>query len=262
MDRVASLESATRIGFAARGLLYFTIGFLVIQAGRTVSQSEALEYLNSGSGRIAVAVMALGFVAYGVWRLTEALVDSEGHGSDAKGLAARAGGVVSGIAHIGLAYAAASLASGISEHVSGDTAERGAAMALSLPGGVAMLWVAAVILIGTGAYQLLKAIRLGFLRYIDPEAAKLHAVRWIGRLGYAARGVVFGAMGAFLIQAARLTRATEAGGVGQVLDWFPDSLQIVMATGLALFGVFSLVEARYRRITDHDVIARLKGLAR
>lgn len=261
MDRVASLETATRIGFAARGLLYLTIGFLVIRAGRTVSQAEALAYLNSGSGRIAVAVMALGFVGYGVWRLTEALIDSEGHGSDAKGLAARAGGVASGIAHVGLAYAAAALASGIDAPASGDTAERGAAVALSLPGGAAMLWVAAAILIGTGAYQLLKAVRLGFLRYIDPDAARLRSVKWIGRLGYAARGVVFGAMGAFLIQAARLTRATEAGGVDQVLDWFPDRLQVVMAVGLVLFGVFSLVEARYRRITDHDVIARLKGLA-
>lgn len=260
MDRVASLENATRIGFASRGLLYFTIGFLVIRAGRTVSQSGALEYLNSGSGKIAVAVMALGFIAYGVWRLTEALVDSEGHGSDAKGLAARAGGVVSGITHVGLAYAAGSLATGIGARASGDPAERGAAMALSLPGGVAMLWVAAVILIGTGAYQMRKAVRLGFLRYIDADAARLPAVRWIGRLGYAARGVVFVSMGVFLVQAARRARAAEAGGIDQVLDWFPDSLQIIVAAGLALFGVFSLVEARYRRITDHDVIARLKGL--
>ena len=261
MDRVASLENATRIGFAARGLLYFTIGFLVIRAGRTVSQSGALEYLNTGSGKVAVAVMALGFVAYGVWRLTEALVDSEGHGSDAKGLAARAGGVVSGLTHIALAYAAGSLATGIGVRASGDPAERGAAMALSLPGGVAMLWVAAVILIGTGAYQMLKAVRLGFLRYIDANAARSPAVKWIGRLGYAARGVVFVAMGVFLIQAARRAKAAEAGGIDQVLDWFPESLQIVVAAGLALFGVFSLVEARYRRITDHDVIARLKGLA-
>ncbi len=261
MDRVASLETATRIGFAARGLLYFTIGFLVIRAGRTVSQSGALEYLNTGSGKLAVAVMAIGFVAYGVWRLTEALVDSEGHGSDAKGLAARAGGIVSGITHIGLAYAAASLATGIGARASGDPAERGAAMALTLPGGVAMLWVAGAILIGTGAYQMLKAVRLGFLRYIDADAARSPAVKWIGRLGYAARGVVFLAMGAFLIQAARRARAAEAGGIDQVLDWFPESLQLVVAAGLALFGLFSLVEARYRRITDHDVIARLKGLA-
>jgi hypothetical protein len=84
-------------------------------------------------------------------------------------------------------------------------------------------------------------------------------VKWLGRAGYAARGVVFVAIAWFLFQAASKGDAGEAGGMAEALDSFPDALATAVAAGLLLFGVFSFVEARFRRINDPRVLDRLKG---
>jgi hypothetical protein len=258
MPSLNSVVGLTRIGFASRGVMYLIIGYLALRSGRTEDGAGALATLSSGSGQNLLYLMALGFCAYGVWRLSEAAVDSEGHGSDAKGKAVRAGGVISGLIHFGLAYLALKLASG-NGGGGGDAAQSGAATALDLPFGGAMLMLVAAGLALTGAFQLIKAFKGDFLRQLDPQAASQAWVKWLGRAGYAARGVVFLAMGWFLFQAAAQSDAGEAGGMAAALDAFPSTLATAVAAGLLLFGLFSFVEARFRRINDPRVIDRLKG---
>lgn len=260
MPTARTIELLTRMGFAARGVMYILIGYLALRLGRTEDGAGALEWLDSGGGRIVLIVMAVGFLAYAVWRLSEAAIDSEGHGSDAKGVAVRLGGAASGIIHLSLAWLALTLGMGGGSQ-EGDAAEQGASTALTFPGGEAAIAVAAAILLATGAYQLIKAIKLGFLKHIDPAVAGKPWIAWLGRAGYLARGVVFVVMANFLWRAGRQSDAEAAGGMDQAMDAMPASLQILVATGLLMFGIFSLVEARYRRINDPDVLNRLKGVA-
>lgn len=262
MLSVGKLEAMTRAGFAARGIMYLLIGFLSLGAGRAEDGSGALRYLDSGSGEILLALMALGFVGYGLWRLSEAAVDTEGHGSDAKGVVVRIGGAVSGIIHLGLGLLSAKLAlSDGGSSGGGSSSEQGAQTALGLPGGSFLLTAAAIVLIGVGLYQLAKAWKADFLKHLEPGATRQAWVVWIGRAGYAARGVVFAIMGWFLWQAARETQASEAGDMGAALTSLPGTLQVVVAAGLMLFGLFSLVEARFRRINDPQVVERLRRKA-
>jgi hypothetical protein len=262
MLSTGKMEAFTRVGFAARGIMYFLIGYLALRTGRAEDGSGALDYLNGGAGKALLALMALGFLAYGIWRLSEALIDSEGHGSDAKGVAVRTGGAISGLIHLGLSFSAAALAFGSRGGGSGDGAQQGAASVLSFPGGSVALTIAAAALILTGAYQLIKAVKGDFLKHLDQEAARKDWVIWIGRAGYAARGVVFLIMGWFLWQAARDTNASEAGDMGAALGSLPSTLQMIVAAGLLLFGLFSFVEAVYRRINDPQVVDRLKAATR
>ncbi|HEX9953783.1 MAG TPA: DUF1206 domain-containing protein [Allosphingosinicella sp.] len=261
MPSVNAVENLTRVGFASRGIMYLTIGYLALKSGRTEDGAGALAVLSSGSGEILLYLMALGFAAYGFWRVSEAVVDSEGHGSDAKGKAVRAGGAISGLIHFGLAFLALKLAGG-SGAGGGDSAQSGAATALDLPGGGALLMIAAAGLLLTGLFQLVKAAKGGFLRQLDQEAAQQTWVKWLGRAGYAARGVVFVTMGWFLFQAAVEADAGEAGGMAAALDSFPETLAMAVAFGLLLFGLFSFVEARFRRINDARVLDRLKAQVR
>ena len=62
-------------------------------------------------------------------------------------------------------------------------------------------------------------------------------------------------VGWLLIKAATDHNPAEAGGLEQALDALRGPLQFPVAAGLALFGCYSLVEARYRSIhkppTEH-----------
>lgn len=262
MLSVPSLEMLTRVGFAARGIMYFLIGYLALRFGQSEDGSGALGYLAEGSGKLLLAAMALGFLAYGIWRISEALIDTEGHGSDGKGLVMRTGGAVSGLIHLALAFLAMNLAFGQADGTGGGGTEDKASTALSLPGGELLVGLAGLALVGTGLWQLVKAIKADFLRQLERDAAARPLVMWLGRAGYAARGIVFILMGWFFVQAGFASDASEAGGMDAALRSLSGGLRSVIALGLLLFGLFSLVEARYRRINDPRVLERLSSTAR
>jgi Domain of Unknown Function (DUF1206) len=246
---VNAFQAVTRLGFAARGLLYALIGYLALRSGRTEDAGGALDYLASGAGRLIVAAMAAGFLSYGVWRLLDAWVDPEGRGKDAKAIGVRLARAGSGLIHLGLGGAAALAALRLkSAGGGGGSSETGAAMALSLPGGEWLLYIGAAILSGVGIQQFRKAWTLKFLRHLKPEAARRRWIAWLGRTGFAARGIVFLVMGWLLLQAARMHSSAAAGGIDEALGSLPRSIQVAVAGGVLLFGLFSLTEAFYRRI--------------
>ena len=75
----------------------------------------------------------------------------------------------------------------------------------------------------------------------------------LGRLGFAARGIVFSIVGALLISAAIHAEPQEARGLGGALTMLGEQsfgpwLLGVVAVGLIAYGFYILVEARYRRM--------------
>jgi hypothetical protein len=274
MFSIGAIEAMARLGFAARGLMYMAIGYLALRLGQTTDNTGALTFIESAGGGIVLAIMALGFIGYGVWRLADAALDSEGRGTDAKGIAKRVGGAVSGVIHLAFAWVSIKLALGTGgsagQAASGSAsgsgggsggAEQGAATALSLPFGGVLLMIAAALLFGVGAYQIVKAVKLGFLKHLDPAASRYEWVHWLGRIGFTARGIVFAMSAVFLWRAAAASNADAAGATEQALDAFPPWLRFLVAGGFFLFGVFSLVEARYRKINEPKVIDRLRAMA-
>ncbi|HYJ29373.1 MAG TPA: DUF1206 domain-containing protein [Allosphingosinicella sp.] len=249
MTRAGPFEALTRIGFAARGLVYGLIGWLALRSGRTEDAGGIFDYLDSGGGTMLLAAMALGFLFYAAWRLLDAWIDPEGRGSDAKGIGVRLAGAGSGFIHLGFAGAAALHVVGSSGSGGGrSSGEEGARTALSLPGGTAILYAVAAVLIAVGVAQLVKAWKLKFMRHLNVGGPAHRWVCWLGRLGYAARGAIFLVMALLFYRAARDHSAREAGGLAEALQSMPQTLQTAVAFGLILFGLFSLAEARYRRI--------------
>ena len=243
------LTTLTRIGFATRGILYLVIAFLVIRAGRAEDPAGALQYVGEGAGRVLLLVMAAGLCAYGIWRLADAAFDVERHGADRKGLVERIGAAISGIIHLLLTWQAVNLIRGLRAH--GDGAQTGTQAALDLPGGSGLVILGAVVLCGVGLIQLVKASKGNFLRHLEPQIARQAWAQWSGRAGYAARGIVFLICSYLLLKAGLNDRASEAGGMARALSWLTSPADIVIGIGLFGFGVFSLVEARYRML--HDV---------
>lgn len=254
------LELLTRLGFAARGSMYIVIGWLAFMAGRSEDAKGALEYLNDGASKPLLAIMAVGFLFYGLWRLANAWMDGDGHGSDPKGKAVRAGGAFSGLIHLGFFLYAVRLLLGDGGAEGGDSAREGAATAMSLPGGWTLVIAASLCLLFVGGVQLAKAARASFLKHLDSRAAGAGWARLSGRIGYASRGIVFLIVAWFIGRAAWHERASEAGGMDEALASLPNTFRLVVAFGLMLFGLFSLIEARHRVISDPARLAREKGL--
>jgi hypothetical protein len=248
----------TRVGFAARGLLYLLIAWLALRAGRSEDAGGALAHLKAAAGGWLLGAMALGFASYAAWRLVDAAVDSQGKGSDAKGLGGRAVGAGSGIIHLGLALTAAKVAlgSGAGARAS-DKAEQGAATAMHLPGGEAVLFAAAALLAVAGVVQLSVSARRRFLRHLAPQDRRPWWVSVAGCCGYAARGIVFLAAAWLALRAGLDHRPGEAGALADSLDALPELARLAVAAGLALFGVYSLIEGRYRVLPDPQVKRRV-----
>jgi hypothetical protein len=84
------------------------------------------------------------------------------------------------------------------------------------------------------------------------EHARAIAIR-AGQVGLTARGVVFGIIGIFLIQAALRARPEEARGLSgalRALEQQPYGPYVLgaVALGLVAYGLYMFVEARYRRM--------------
>jgi hypothetical protein len=247
--RVKAFEAVTRLGFAARGVMYGAIGWLALRTGRTEDAGGVLTYLATGAGAFLVAVMAAGFFSYAAWRLLEAWLDTEGRGSDIKAIGVRLAGAGSGFIHLGFGIAAILAALHARRSGGGGGApETGTALALALPGGDLLVYAGAAILAGVAVHQFRKAWTLKFMRHLDCSPAAHAWICWLGRAGYCARGAVFLTMAWLLLRAARAHSAAAAGGIDDALGALPRAGQLAVAAGVILFGLFSLTEARYRRM--------------
>ena len=254
----------TRFGFAARGVLYLLVGYLALYFGRAEDAGEALAHLRTGASRVVLAAVAVGFAGYGSWRLVDAALDTEGKGNGVRGIGARFVRAVSGFIHLGLGFKALRLFLGDygAKGGSSETAEAGAATAMTMPGGDLLLFVAAAILFGIAVFQIFHGLRRRFRRHLTTQAASNRWIVAIGMAGFLARGLLFGMAGWLAYRSAVDHRPAEAGGLGDALANFPDLVQMLAAAGLALFGVFSLIEARYRMIRNPQVGERIARAAR
>jgi hypothetical protein len=236
----------TRLGFAARGLLYILIALLAIGTGRTEDLTGAIEYVGHGLGKVLLIAIGAGVATYSLWRLSDAAFGTEHPGSDWKALGKRAvaGGV--GVVYLYLAYKALRVLLAGRAGTMGTVEQ--ADTVLDLPGGDFVLSAVALGFVVGGANQLWKALHCRFMRRLREGAGEKEWIKWMGRLGYAARGVIFLVVAWTVYRAATDHKATEVGNLETALDILRGPYLLLIAAGLMLFGLFSLVEARYRSI--------------
>jgi hypothetical protein len=139
---------------------------------------------------------------------------------------------------------------------SAHSPDKAAAGILGWPGGTWIVGIAGAVTIGIALYQGYRGITRDFLD--DSKVAEMppEIKKWIARLGtigHLARMVVFGLVGIFLIKAAVDYNPNAAVGLDGALakivhhSYGPVLLGIV-AAGLIAFALYSLSDARYRKI--------------
>jgi hypothetical protein len=253
-----------RLGIAARGVVYILVGILTAQpalgrGGAVSDQSQALEKIFSQpNGRTLLSVITIGLFAYALYCFIRALFDTDGHGTDAIGAAARVAAAIAGIAYGALAWGAFQLIRGTAASMKGSNAstQQHTAQVLKLPFGRELVIVVGVIVLVVAATQLYRAYTARFPRHLELGRLSTQARTWIvrlGRFGYAARGVVFAIIGFFLVVAGLHRSAAAAkgasGAVAELLAQpYGHLLAGIVALGFVAFGLYSLAEARYRRL--------------
>jgi hypothetical protein len=264
-DHRDAFTAWARAGYAARGIVYLLVGGLAAvaafsQSGRTAGSRGALRaLLEAPWGDFLLGAIALGLVGYAIWRGIQAIKDTDHHGTDAKGIAIRSGLFISAISHTLLAIFAATLifsfgrSSGGSPGGTGGGSENFANWLMSQPYGQWLLGAVGVAIIGAGIAHEIKAWKTKFDRYLSMPAQTQHWAYPICRFGLAIRGVVFVIVGAFFVVAAYQVNPNQAGGISAVFNTvrsqaFGTTLLVIVAIGLFAFGVYSLLEAAYRRV--------------
>jgi hypothetical protein len=258
--RQRTFERMVRAGYAARGLVYLVVGGLALLAafgsGRATGTRGALQaVLSEPFGGVLLGVVALGLLAFALWRLAQAVLDADRLGRDGKAVARRIAFGFAAAVNASLAVWAIALLVGFQSRRADDdgAAREWTAALLSVPLGRWLVGTVGLVVVGTGIGIGLKGWKASFG---DGLALTPAAERWVlpmGRLGFLARGLVFVLVGAFLALAALHEAPGEARGLGGALGAlqrqpYGSPLLGMTALGLFAFGAFQLVVARYRRI--------------
>jgi hypothetical protein len=253
-------EWLARGGLVARGVVYLVIGILAIKlaagtGGQTTNQQGALQTIaRQPFGKALLTAVAIGLAGYATWRVLRSAI---GRGTQELDSATdRIGSGASGIVYGALCVVAVEILLGAGSEGGSNPPSRTTAGVLGWTGGTVIVGIAGVVLIVVALYQAYKGISRKFAeeantQQMNPTAKR--AYEGLGIFGHLARMVVFGLTGYGLIEAAVTFDPHKAVGLDGALNELVNTsygpvLLGVVAAGLIGFGLYSIADARYRRI--------------
>jgi len=254
-----------RAGYAGRGIVYLVVAgvslYTLWARGHAAGTSEALSSIRDSAWGIPVLVLiALGMLAYAIWRVVDATYDLEDYGTDAKGIIARAGMLVTGTLHLTIGILAVIALFKLSDGGSGSGLSDAVSKVMALPAGRALVALAGLVTIGAGLYYLHKAWKR---KYREVLASNHFTRNWdpMLRAGVAAQGVIVTLIGGFITYAGLTADPEKAGGVGEAFSWLHEQaygqiLVIAVCIGLLGFALFCFVNATHRiipKVTGDDI---------
>jgi Domain of Unknown Function (DUF1206) len=255
-----SLEMVARVGLVAYGVVHLLIGWLALQiawgaASESADSSGALTTLAvQPFGKVLLWLVAVGLVALALWQASEVIWgyrNLDGAKRVRKQVTSAAKAVI--FAALGVSAALVALGSGSSSSQSQEQATTGV---LAWPGGQVIVVLTGLIIIGVGVAGVVKGVKKSFSEEIDtssmsPTARK--GVARLGQVGYIAKGVALGVVGGLLSYAALTFDRQKGQGLDGALQTilaqpFGKFLLTAVALGFAAFGLFAILQSRYRRM--------------
>jgi hypothetical protein len=252
-ETAAWIERMARLGYAAKALLYGTIGILTGKAalglgGEATDTAGAMAAIvGAPFGRTLLSACAVGLVGYALWRIIAGVVDSEDRGSDLKGLALRASFIARALFHLVLAWSAVRVVLGrtpVSREKISAAADYGILILVGIGAGFA----------GYGLYQLYRSWAAKLSRQIDHREMTREAGPWVypvARFGIAARGAVFCLIGYLTLKAAVTGGSNNGSGLRESLQVFQEIGKVpvgVVALGFLAYAFYEVLNVRYRDI--------------
>ncbi|GAA3159495.1 DUF1206 domain-containing protein [Blastococcus jejuensis] len=258
-----TLEHLARVGLIAYGVVHLLVAWLAVQlawfggGGESADQSGAMSTLaESPIGKPLLWVVALGLIALAAWQAAEVIRWKSGWSASGKqrtkALRKSGNALVKAVIYGALAVLAIRFATGSGQSSSSSQQETTAGV-FGWPFGQWLVGAAGLVLIGVGAWHVRKGLNQHFMKQIDTSKASSSAVRLVtrlGQVGFPGKGIALAGVGALLIWAAVTFDPSKArgldGALRTILDLpFGQILLTLVALGIAAFGAFCLVRARY-----------------
>jgi hypothetical protein len=264
--RTDAARGLGRWGIAARGVVYLVMGALALrlafgEGGDTADREGALHaVVRQPLGRWLLGALCIGFATYAAYRFLRAATGrSEDVDGEPDGPLVRLGNVAIGVVYLALLASSAGLLLHRSSGRSSEQSQRGWTARLLAHGWGE--WLVALVGVGVlvaGIVLVVMGLREEFADKLDSGRMRPWQRTWLPRLGvfgWVARGVVFGVIGVFLVRAALDHDPNESVGIDGALHRLASAplgplLLALVALGLAAYGVYSLVEARWRRVLE------------
>jgi hypothetical protein len=249
-----ALGIAGRAGLAVRGVTYLVVGALslLVAAHRPTAPPDRHGALEAVArlplGRLLVTLLALGFLAFAIWRLGEAV---------------KGEGVTTRVADAGRAVLYAAFFLSAIPYVLHRKATRNGnaevdvtARVLRWPGGRWLVIAVGLWIIAAGAWNGYRALSQRYrkkLKWRDMGPRMKRVVPPLATAGLIGRMAAFVLIGGFVVNAGWDYRPDDAGGLDVALlrtvgRGYGPALVTLIGLGVALFGVYSLIEARYREL--------------
>jgi hypothetical protein len=222
-------------------------------SSREADQQGALQLLaGKPYGLVSLFVLGIGFAAYALWRLSEAVFGVTGTPNSA---GPRLTSLGRAVIYAGFAYLTFTVISGTRRSQSRQQQDM-TATAMQHAAGRWLVGIVGLIVVVIGLVMVGQGVRRTFMKYLQvsqmsPRTRRV--VELLGVVGTIARGLVFALAGVLVIDAAITHRASESGGLDKALltlrnQPFGEFLMLLAALGLAVFGIYGLCEARWRRV--------------
>ena len=256
----ALFEGLARIGYLSRGVIYGLIGLLAIRladgvGGPRPNQQGAMQQIaQQRFGHLLLLLTAIGLGGYALWRLAQALI---GHTPEYGKHSAldRIGAAGSSVAYATFCVLAITVLRGTGGNSSAQPRKTTAGV-LQWPAGRELVAAAGLLFVGIACYQAYLGLSRKFLSYSKTgqmSESVLRTFTIVGVVGLLARAIAFALIGIFVLKAARDYSPRDAVGIDGALarllqhSYGPAAL-VVVAAGLIVFGVYSIADARYRKI--------------
>lgn len=252
------VEGLARVGYAVNGVIHLLIawitGQIALGSKGEADQSGALGYVKDApGGAVMLWIAVTGFAALALWQLLEAAVGAHG-GDDKERAVSRGKAAAKGLVYLALTFTSWQFARGGSS----DSGERSADFTTGLMHAPAGKWV--VVLLGlviaaVGGYHIYKGATNKFLEDLAGNASGDlgQGVVYAGRAGYVAKGAALIVVGGVFVTAALGQHPEEATGLDGAVKQLAEQpygtvLLLLVALGLAAFGIYSLARAKYARM--------------
>ena len=253
------IKTLGRVGLIAYGVVHLLVAYLAVRValggGAKADKTGALQAIaEQPAGRLVLWVLTAGLAALTVWQLAEA-----GWGHQYRRPQRRR--TVQRLASLGEAVLAGALAVSAFKTASGKGGKsKGEKAALvdrifEWPAGQLLVAAVGLGIVAIAIYLVHRGVNQRFVDDLDLSGAEPHArdaaIRF-GQVGWAALGVAYGIIGLLIVYSAVTYDPKKATGMDTALKTLAGQpygtiLLLMVAAGLACFGVYCLFDARYRR---------------